>query len=118
MKKLFLLIIGLFFVIYVLPFILQGGVDRFNPFIKEKNVYALVEEIGVPDHNYPGRYKYLVNGVDESGSEDEYKVGTSDPNVFKRKTYLKIHVKGKYVFSYEEVKENEVPKKVKEKLKK
>ncbi|HDR7760649.1 YxeA family protein [Bacillus cereus] len=118
MKKLLLLIIGLSFLIYVLPFILQGDLDRFNPLYNEKNVYALVEEVGIPDHNYPGRYKYLVNGIDEAGSEGEYKVGTSDPNVFKRKTYLKIHVKGKYVFSYEEVQEKEIPKKIREKLRK
>ncbi len=31
----------------------------------------------------------------------EYKVGTNTPNDFIRKTFLKIHVKGKYVYSYD-----------------
>ena len=91
--------------------------DRFNPLVKEKDVYVLTKGEGKPDPSFPKRYIYMLNGVDESGNEDEIKVGSASKDLTENR-YLKVHVKGKYVFEFEEVQENEVPEKAKEKLKK
>ncbi len=53
---------------------------------------------------------YSLKGVDELSNETEYKVGTNTPNDFIRKTYLKIHVKGKYVYSYDIIAEEDIPR--------
>ncbi|MDA1675379.1 YxeA family protein [Bacillus cereus group sp. TH152-1LC] len=116
MKKLLLLIIGLGFIVYVLPFILRGDLDRANPFFEKKYVYAVAEGYGIPNSLQKGRYLYVLNGVDESGKEKEYEVGVGTPNDFIRKTYLRITVQGRYVFSFEKVLEKEIPEKAKKKL--
>lgn len=116
MKKLLLLIIGLGFIVYVLPYILRGDLDRFNPFLEQKYVYAMAKGHGIPDQNYKGRYIYKLKGVDESGQENEYTVGVNSPNDFIKKTYLKISVQGRHVFSYEKILEKEIPEKVRKNL--
>ncbi|PGM91844.1 YxeA family protein [Bacillus cereus] len=116
MKKFLLCIIGISLPIYLLPFILRGDLDRFNPIAEEKNVYAIATGYGVPDYHHKGRAMYSLKGVDESRNENEYKVGTSTPNDFIKKTYLKIHVKGKYVYSYDVISEKDIPEKIREQL--
>ncbi|MBE5107014.1 YxeA family protein [Bacillus thuringiensis] len=116
MKKLLLLILGLGFIVYVLPYILRGDFDRFNPFLEQKYVYAVAKGYGVPDQYHKGRYIYKLKGVDESGKENEYTVGVNTPNDFIEKTYLRIAVQGRHVFSYKKVLEKEIPEKAKEKL--
>ncbi|MEK5391458.1 YxeA family protein [Margalitia sp. FSL K6-0131] len=91
--------------------------DRFNPLVKEKDVYALLQGEGKPNPDFPQRYMFMLNGVDELGKEDEIKVTTSEKD-FPKNTFIKVHVKGKYVFEYEIVKEKDVPEKAKEKLQK
>jgi uncharacterized protein (TIGR01655 family) len=88
--------------------------DRFNPFIKEKDVYALVNEEGKFDQN---RYMFLVDGVDESGEVEAIKV-TASVKSFPENSYWKVRVKGKYVYEYENIKEAEIPERVKEILEK
>ena len=39
------------------------------------------------------------------------------PNDFIRKTFLKIHVKGKYVYSYDIIAEKDIPEKIRDQLK-
>ncbi|MCU5380455.1 YxeA family protein [Bacillus cereus] len=117
MKKLLLCIIGIGLLIYLLPFLLRGDLDRFNPLAEEKNVHAVAEGYGVPDYHTNGRAMYLLEGIDESGNKEEYTVGTNTPNDFIRKTYLKIHVKGRYVYSYEVISEKDIPEKIRGKLK-
>ncbi|QUG84685.1 YxeA family protein [Bacillus nitratireducens] len=117
MKKLVLCIIGISLLIYLLPFMLRGNLDRFNPLAEEKNVYAVAEGYGVPDYHTNGRAMYSLKGVDESGNEEEYTVGTNTPNDFIRKTYLRIHVKGRYVYSYDVISEKDIPEKIRRKLK-
>ncbi|MFC9449208.1 YxeA family protein [Bacillus cereus] len=112
MKKFILCIIGIGLLIYLLPFMLRGDLDRFNPIAEEKNVYAVAEGYGVPDYHTNGRAMYSLKGIDESGNEEEYTVGTNTPNDFIRKTYLKIHVKGRYVYSYEAISEKDIPEKI------
>ncbi len=46
----------------------------------------------------------------------EYNVGTNTPNDFIRKTYLKIHVKGKYVYSYDIISKEDIPEKIRGQL--
>ncbi|EJQ50734.1 Uncharacterized protein BWINRASL_02912 [Bacillus mycoides] len=116
MKKFSLCIIGISLPIYLLPFILRGDLDRFNPIAEEKNVYAIAKGYGVPDYHHKGRAMYSLKGVDESRNENEYKVGTSTPNDFIKKTYLKIHVKGKYVYSYDVISEKDIPEKIRGQL--
>ncbi|PEP53904.1 hypothetical protein CN557_08660 [Bacillus wiedmannii] len=96
-----------------------GGdtIDRFNPLVKEKDVYALPKEAAKPDPVHDGkRYFYMLNGVDESGNESTIKVGYAGKDEYIN-SYLKVHIKGRYVYQFEAVQENEVPKKIKEKLK-
>ncbi len=96
-----------------------GGetIDRFNPLVKEKDVYVHTEGKGKPDPEHEGRrFYYVLNGVDESGNENTIKVGVNGKDEFPD-NYLKVHVKGKYVYKYEEVQEEKVPEKAKEKLK-
>ncbi|KAA0780970.1 YxeA family protein [Bacillus sp. TE8-1] len=117
MKKILILILGLGFIVYILPYILRGELDRFNPFFEHKYVYAVAKGYGLPDHYYKGRYIYELKGVDESGKEMEYKVGVNTPNDFITKTYLRIDVQGRYVFSYKKISKKEIPEKAKERLK-
>ncbi|WP_002146829.1 YxeA family protein [Bacillus cereus] len=117
MKKFLLYILGIGLLIYLLPFILRGDLDRFNPLAEEKHVYAVAKGYGVPDYHHKGRAIYSLKGIDESGNEKEYTVGTNTPNDFIRKTYLKVHVKGKYVYSYDIISEKDIPEKLRKKLK-
>ncbi|MFE4760427.1 YxeA family protein [Bacillus mycoides] len=116
MKKFVLYIIGISLPIYLLPFILRGDLDRFNPIAEEKNVYAIAKGYGVPDYHHKGRAMYSLKGVDEARNENKYTVGTNTPNDFIRKTYLKIHVKGKYVYSYDVISEKDIPEKIRGQL--
>ncbi|HDR8180839.1 TPA: YxeA family protein [Bacillus thuringiensis] len=116
MKKFLLCIIGIGLLIYLLPFMLRGDLDIFNPLAEEKNVYAVAEGYGVPDYHTNRRAMYSLKGVDESGNEEEYTVGTNTPNDFIRKTYLRIHVKGRYVYSYDVISEKDIPEKIRGKL--
>ncbi|HDR4733432.1 TPA: YxeA family protein [Bacillus cereus] len=116
MKKLLLCILGIGLLIYLLPFLFRGDLDRFNPLAEEKNVYAVAEGYGVPDYHTNGRAMYLLKGIDESGNKEEYAVRTNTPNDFIRKTYLKIHVKGRYVYSYEVIFEKDILEKIRGKL--
>ncbi|MGW6149980.1 YxeA family protein [Bacillus mycoides] len=116
MKKFSLCIIGISLPIYLLPFILRGDLDRFNPIAEEKNVYAIAKGYGVPDYHHKGRAMYSLKGVDEARNENKYTVGTNTPNDFIRKTYLKIHVKGKYVYSYDVISEKDIPEKIRGQL--
>ncbi|MET7021366.1 hypothetical protein [Bacillus mycoides] len=59
---------------------------------------------------------YLLEGIDESGNKEEYTVGTNTPNDFIRKTYLRIHVKVRYVYSYEVISERDIPEKIRGQL--
>ncbi|MCU4959640.1 YxeA family protein [Bacillus cereus] len=98
----------------------MGGetVDRFNPLVKEKDVYVFTKGEAKPDPEHDGkRYFYMLNGVDKSGNENTIKVGISGKYEYAN-SYLKVHVKGKYVYAIKEVQEKEIPKKAKEKLKK
>ncbi|PFW59708.1 hypothetical protein COE58_03800 [Bacillus cereus] len=116
MKKFVICIIGIGLPIYLLPFILRGDLDRFNPIAEEKNVYAVAKGYGVPDYHNEGRAMYSLRSIDESGNKKEYAVGTDTPNDFIRKTYLKIHVKGRYVYSYDIISEKDIPEKIRGKL--
>ncbi|TCJ82302.1 UNVERIFIED_ORG: uncharacterized protein (TIGR01655 family) [Bacillus cereus] len=116
MKKFVLCILGIGLLIYLLPFLLRGDLDRFNPLAEEKNVYAVAEGYGVPDYHNEGRAMYSLKGMDESGNKEEYAVGTNTPNDFVRKTYLKIHVKGRYVYSYAIISERDIPEKIRGQL--
>ncbi|SEB19285.1 conserved hypothetical protein TIGR01655 [Bacillus nitratireducens] len=60
---------------------------------------------------------YSLKGIDESGNKEEYTVGTNTPNDFIRKTYLRIHVKGRYVYFYDVISEKDIPEKIRGKLK-
>ncbi|MED1304291.1 hypothetical protein BK704_09550 [[Bacillus thuringiensis] serovar konkukian] len=99
--------------------IYTGGdiVDRFNPLVKEKDVYVLTKGEAKPDPDLDGkRYFYMLDGVDESGNENTIKVGMAGKDEYVD-SYLKVHVKGKYVYEFKKVEEKEVPEIAKEKLK-
>ncbi|MFS8352574.1 YxeA family protein [Bacillus nitratireducens] len=113
MKKPILVVLGLALMIYMLPYIVRGDLDRLNPFFEQKYVYAVAKGYGLPDHDYEGRYFYKLKGADESGKNMEYIVGVNTPNDFISKTYLRIDVRGKHVFSYDVVSEKDIPEKAK-----
>ena len=58
---------------------------------------------------------YALKGVDELNNEKNIKERT--PHDFIRKTFLKIHVKGKYVYSYDIIAEKDIPEKIRDQLK-
>ncbi len=57
-------------------------------------------------------YEYKINGYDKDGNEKLITFTTT--KILKADRYLKIYVKGEETKSYEEVKINELPEKVKE----
>ncbi|HDR7760650.1 YxeA family protein [Bacillus cereus] len=119
MKKTLIAVSGLIVMVGgVFTYIGEENRDRFNPMIEENDVYVLTKGEAEPDPEYAGkRYMYKLNGVDESGNEEQIKVGLAGKDEYVD-SYLKVHVKGKYVFQFEEVQEKEIPEKAKEKLKK
>ena len=90
--------------------------DRFNPFIEEKDAYALINKEGETDPDFKHRYMFMVDGVDESGEVNEIKV-TASVKDFPENSYLKVHVKGKYIYGYEKVTEEDVPEEAIKELK-
>ncbi|GCF76717.1 hypothetical protein CN445_20730 [Bacillus cereus] len=121
MKELLFKIAGVIVVLIIafwgLTFTENEIIDRYNPLVKEKDVYVLTKGPAEPDPDLPRRFMYVLNGVDESGNESEIKVGVAGETEY-QDTYIKVRVKGKYVFSLEEVIESDIPEKAKEKLKK
>ena len=59
MKKFVLCILGIGLPIYLLPFILRGDFDRFNPIAEEKCIRHC-EGYGVPDYHHKGRAMYSL----------------------------------------------------------
>lgn len=59
---------------------------------------------------------YALKAVDEVSNENEYTVGTNTPNDFVRKTYLKIYIKGRYVYSYDIISEKDISEKIRGQL--
>ncbi|MFD1206264.1 YxeA family protein [Sporosarcina contaminans] len=113
LKKLLLSTLGMVVIgIGALALIGEENRDRFNPFIQEKDVYVLVDKEGKTDPNFKYRYMFKLDGVEESGEVEEIKI-TSSVKSFPENSYLKVHVKGKYVYEYEQVTEEDVPEKVK-----
>ena len=116
MKKFVICIIGIGLPIYLLPFILRGIWTDLILLLKKKCIRRC-ERIWRSDSHHKGRAIYSLKGVDELSNEKEYTVGTNTPNDFIRKTYLKIHVKGKYVYSYDVISETDIPEKIRGQLK-
>lgn len=115
MKKFILCIIGIG-LLYTYSLHVTRGSRHIKSTCWRENVYAVAEGYGVPDYHTNGRAMYSLKGIDESGNEEEYTVGTNTPNDFIRKTYLRIHVKGKYVYSYEAISEKDIPEKIRKQL--
>lgn len=103
-------------------FVFISGIDdldRFSPFTKEKDVYVLSKGLGVPSPEHNGKkYTYELNGVDQSGEEEKINILTDTKDSLGEEKYFKVHVKGRYVFQYDHIKEKDVPEKAKEKLRK
>ncbi|MGF1438558.1 YxeA family protein [Bacillus thuringiensis] len=118
MKKAWITVAGLVVVGGgLLTYIGGGNIDRFNPLVKEKDVYVLTKGEAKPDPEHDGkRYFYELDGVDELGNTNTIKVGVGGKDEYEN-SYLKVHVKGKYVNTFEKVQEEKVPEKAKEKLK-
>lgn len=119
-KKLKRILIGILVVVAVgagaLSLIGEDVRDRFNPFIQEKDVYVLINKEGEADPDFKHRYMFMLDGVDESGEVEEIKV-TSAVKDFPQNSYLKVHVKGKYIYYFEKVTEKDVPEKAIKELK-
>ncbi|MEV2911616.1 YxeA family protein [Paenibacillus larvae] len=103
--------IGIFLVVVVM----LTGCD-FNRMFKDQ-VYTQIKGEGqlVGD-----RYEYTLPAYNEKGEEIQLTFYKFGEDRFKQDAYLRLYVKGKdgkkEVTSYEEVKKEELPNKVKEKL--
>ncbi|MHA4412497.1 YxeA family protein [Bacillus cereus] len=94
-------------------------IDRMNPFLKEKDVYVLFKGNEDSDPANGGKkHIYKLNGVDASGEEKAIKVMMDPPQYLQKNDYLKVLTKGKSAMRVESVKEEAIPEKAKEKLKK
>ncbi|KMP94691.1 YxeA family protein [Bacillus cereus] len=101
----------------LLTYIGGENIDRFNPLVKEKDVYVHTKGEAKPDPDHDGkRYFYMLDGVDAIGDESTIKVGMPGKDEYVD-SYLKVRTKGKYVFGYEKVEQKDIPEKAKEKLK-
>ena len=101
---------------YILTtFHITRDLDRFNPIAEEKCI-CRCERIWCSGLSSKGKAMYSLKAVDELSNEKEYNVGTNTPNDFIRKTYLKIHVKGKYVYSYDIISKEDIPEKIRGQL--
>ncbi|HFK1513284.1 MULTISPECIES: YxeA family protein [Bacillus] len=118
MKKALLAVSGLIVVGGgLLTYVGGDTIDRFNPLVEEKDVYVLTEGEAKPDPEHDGKsYYYALDGVDELGDVNTIKVGMPGKDEYVN-SYLKVHVKGKYVYKFEKVQEENVPEKAKERLK-
>lgn len=118
MKKALIAVSGLIVVGGGLLTSVEGeAIDKFNPLVKEKDVYVHTEGEAKPDPEHEGRrFYYVLDGVDELGNKNTIKVGMDGKDEYVN-SYLKVHVKGKYVYKFEKVQEEKVPEKAKEKLK-
>ena len=76
MKKFVLCILGIGLPIYLLPFILRGILIDLIRLLKKKCIRHC-EGYDVPDYHHKGRAMYSLKSFDESGSRNEYTVGTS-----------------------------------------
>lgn len=86
--------------------------DRFNPLVKKENVYVQINKDG--KHLSPGGYEYTLEGYNDAGKEKEvtFFAGGS----LRKNAYLKVHAKGKYVETWEEVQPGDMPSAVRAKL--
>ena len=101
---------------YILTtFHITRDLDRFNPIAEEKCI-CRCERIWCSGLSSKRKSYVLTKAVDELSNEKEYNVGTNTPNDFIRKTYLKIHVKGKYVYSYDIISKEDIPEKIRGQL--
>lgn len=71
-----------------------------------------VTKLDVPDNM---KYEYILSSYNEKGNKKEIKFKTS--RELRENAYLKLEVKALGVHAWEEVQENELPDKVREKYK-
>ncbi|HDX9629734.1 TPA: YxeA family protein [Bacillus cereus] len=116
MKKLSVFMILI--IVGVTLLVVKGGpiVDQLNPFIKEDIYYTVVDNDGEYEakSNGFGRWNYKFKGYDESGKEQKI-VMTSSKHL-RIGAYLKIKSKGTYGMKWEEIQDDEIPAKAKEKV--
>ncbi|AGN38456.1 YxeA family protein [Bacillus paralicheniformis] len=86
--------------------------DRFNPLVKKESVYVQINKDG--KHLSPGRYEYTLEGYNDTGKEKEITFSSSAS--LRKNAYLKVHAKGKYVETWEEVQPGGMPSAVRTKL--
>ncbi|HDD0209280.1 TPA: YxeA family protein [Staphylococcus aureus] len=89
-----------------------GIIDRYNPIVHWDDSYIKTTE---PTKEGPyGTAIYNVTGTNDEGKTRSLEFLT--PKILKQDRYLKIKHKGAYVETYEEVKKDDLPKKVRKKL--
>ncbi|CDQ38093.1 MULTISPECIES: YxeA family protein [Virgibacillus] len=116
MKKLFITILGCGLIIGAGLLIMQlfsnEVTDRFNPLVPKKEIYVQVNKEGTALS--PGGYNYTLTGFDKDGRKKEVTFYASGE--LRKDAYLRIFTKGKYIETWEEVQQQDIPEQAKQKL--
>lgn len=86
--------------------------DQINPFVSKKDVYVQIN--AKPTPRSPGGADYTLIGFTENGDKQEVKFYAS--HELRKNAFLKVYTKGSYVKTWEEVKLESLPKKVRDQL--
>ncbi|HHX0170611.1 TPA: YxeA family protein [Staphylococcus aureus] len=90
-----------------------GVIDRYNPIVRWDASYIRTAEPAKKGPHDTGVYR--VTGINHEGKTRPLEFLT--PKILKEDRYLKIKHKGAYVETYEEVKQDDLPKEVRKRLK-
>lgn len=114
MKKL----IPILMVILIVPMVLTGCSDRYNPFASKTYYYVIIEGEGTPQKDDNGEVmesrEYKLPAYDKEGKE---KIITfTGIQQLREGAFLKLTLKGESVKTYEEVQKEDIPKEAIEKM--
>ncbi|ETT81438.1 YxeA family protein [Viridibacillus sp. FSL R5-0477] len=87
--------------------------DMLNPFIHQKDVFVKIDQTGKKIDQKT--YEYALDGINEDGKK--IKITFTAGKQLREGAYLKVDTKRTYVKSWEEVKLNDIPSVVRDKLK-
>ncbi|MBM7836880.1 uncharacterized protein (TIGR01655 family) [Alkalihalobacillus xiaoxiensis] len=104
MKKLLVSCLVLLVLMVSFYFFFRETFDRFNPLIAQEYVYVEIQDEPINDD---GRYKYDVNGMNESGETKRVVFSTSAR--LDRGTHIRVLAKGTHTEAYTFIEESEMP---------
>ncbi|MBE1442936.1 YxeA family protein [Paenibacillus sp. OAS669] len=103
-------VLALIIVIVAIVFITSKDViDRFNPLINKEYVYVRINQ---PAQDEDGRFRYNLTGYNAEGLKK--KVSFTASTKLPEGAYVKVLAKGAYAQEWEQIKEEEAPKEIKQ----